>query len=167
MLKCVNSGTKSLRATAPLTNSNATYGAGIYNAGTLNLKSDLKINTPYYMNFNLKISDNIATDSGGGIYNSGTLTYSGDAYWMSNKNGGINSNTATAGHGGGIYNSGSLSINSGAGGPSFDIGNGTSPANGGNTAGGSGGVGSGSGYAGGNGVTAIATASGTCSSPVA
>jgi hypothetical protein len=84
-------------------NSNARYGGGIYNAGILTMKSDFKVSSPVYLNFDLDISSNTATNSGGGIYNAGTLTFTG---------GSLFSNTAQTGHGGGIYNSGAVAINS-------------------------------------------------------
>ncbi len=90
-----------------VTGSSAIYGGGIYNAGILNLSSDLDI------------SNNTASNSGGGIYNEGTLTF------ISNINATLSSdvsnNTASGGHGGGIYNSGSLNINSSSGTFSFNL----------------------------------------------
>jgi hypothetical protein len=109
-----------------VTGSHAESGGGIYNAGILNLFNN-SVNTKAYVNSNLNISGNTASNSGGGIYNAGTLTYIGDGQCS-----GINNNTATNGYGGGIYNSGSLTIKPGSSSwTSFDLRSNTADGDGG------------------------------------
>ena len=117
------SGISAVTMTVTVSNSEATYGGGIYNAGVLTMNGKVFGNTA---------DDGSGIGNGGGIYNVGLLTSaSGEVY----------DNSAVE-HGGGIYNDGTMDLSGGGPQSTVNIGChrvGTSLLSGPNAAGGNGG----------------------------
>lgn len=80
-----------------IANNIATWGAGIYNAGTLTL-TNVTLSDNKTINFDITCA---ACGLGGGIFNSGALVITGSTFF---------GNVSTRNGGGGIYNKGDLSI---------------------------------------------------------